>query len=156
MAKQIKVYLTASDRQELEVMIRSGSARARTLTKARILLLTDYSTHQHCTDPVIAKGVMCGIGTIIETRKRYANGGLQCALYDKPRPGAKPKITGEVEAALIVMACSAPPEGRTSWTLKLLAGRLVAFGLVESISDVAVMKRLKKTNLSLGKSKPGA
>ena len=76
--------------------------------------------------------------------------GLVNALYDKARPGAVPKITGEIEAQLTMLACSAPPEGRVRWTLQLLADKLVELKLVDSISDVAVMKRLKKMNLSLG------
>lgn len=156
MAKQTKINLTASERHELEGMIHSGTAKARTQTKARILLLTDYSQGQHRTDDVIAESLMCAKGTIVETRKRYASGGLSAALYDKPRPGIKPKITGDVEARLILLACSAPPEGRDHWTLQMLADKLVELRLVESISDVAVMKRLKKTKLSRGLSGPGA
>ena len=76
--------------------------------------------------------------------------GLANALYDKARPGATPKITGEIEAQLTLLACSAPPAGRSRWTLQLLADKLVELKLVDSISDVAVMHRLKKTNLSLG------
>ncbi len=89
--------------------------------------------------------------TIIRTRRRYVLEGLEAALYDKPRPGAKPKITGDVEAQLTLLACSTPPEGKARWTLQLLADKLVELQLVESISDVAVMHRLKKTS-----SNPGA
>ena len=88
--------------------------------------------------------------TIINIRKKYAESGLENALYDKPRPGAIPKITGEIEAQLTMLACSAPPEGKARWTLQMLADKLVELKLVDSISDVAVMKRLKKMNLSLG------
>ncbi len=50
-------------------------------------------------------------------------GGLENTLYGKPRPGAVPKITGEIEAQLTLLACSAPPEGRSRWTLQLLASK---------------------------------
>ena len=83
-------------------------------------------------------------------------GGLETALNDKPRPGRMPKLTGDAEARLVLLACSQPPEGRTRWTLKLLAEQLVELGLVDSISEVAVYKRLKKTNLNPGRSKRGA
>ena len=82
-------------------------------------------------------------------------GGLETALGDKPRPGRAPKLTGDVEARLVLLACSQPPEGRTRWTLKLLAEQLVELGLVDSISEVAVYKRLKKTNSNRGRSKLG-
>jgi hypothetical protein len=71
-------------------------------------------------------------------------------LYEKPRPGAKPKIDGEVEAHLVALACSAPPEGYDRWTLRLLADRLVSLEIIDSISHVAVGEVLKKMNLSLG------
>jgi hypothetical protein len=93
---------------------------------------------------------MCSLPTITAIRKKFMEGGVENALYDKARPGAAPKITGEIEAHLTMLACSAPPEGRSRWTLQLLADKLVELKLVDSISDVAVMHRLKKMNLSLG------
>ena len=84
-------------------------------------------------------------------KRRYQKGGLEHGLYDRPRPGAKPKIDGEVEAHLIALVCSDPPEGQVRWTLRLLADKLVELELVESISHVAIGDALKKTNLSLGK-----
>lgn len=65
------------------------------------------------------------------------------ALYDKPRPGQKPKITGDIEAQLVVLVCSDAPEGHDRWTLRLLAERLVELTELESISHVAVGERLK-------------
>ena len=76
--------------------------------------------------------------------------GLESALYDKPRPGQKPKITGDIEAQLVVLVCSDAPEGHDRWTLRLLAERLVALTELESISHVAVGERLKKMNSSPG------
>jgi hypothetical protein len=76
---------------------------------------------------------------------------MEAALYDKPRPGRTPKITGDIEAKLTVLACSDPPEGRVRWTLRLLADRMVELGYLDSISDVAIYKRLKKTKSSPGK-----
>ncbi len=76
--------------------------------------------------------------------RRYAREGLDAALSEKPRPGKAPKITGEIEAQLVLLACSNPPEGQARWTFKLLANKLVQLALVDSISEVAVYKRLKK------------
>ena len=89
--------------------------------------------------------------TVSNVKTRYFAGGLDGALFDKPRPGAKPKIDGEVEARLIALTCSDPPEGHDRWTLRLLADRLVQMELLDSISHVAVGNALKKMNLSLGK-----
>ena len=94
---------------------------------------------------------MVSPGTVSNLKKRYFEGGIDGALYDKPRPGAKRKVDGEVEAHLIALACSAPPDGYERWTLRLLANELVALEVVESISHVTVREVLKKTKLSLGK-----
>jgi hypothetical protein len=88
---------------------------------------------------------------VSNVKRRYFVDGLPDALYDKPRPGAKPKVDGEVEAHLIALACSDPPEGYTRWTLRLLADQLVALEVVESISHVTVGEVLKKTKSSRGK-----
>ena len=94
---------------------------------------------------------MVSQGTVCNIKKRYFAGGLDGALFDKPRPGAKPKIDGEVEAHLIALSCSDPPEGYARWTLRLLADKLVRMEVIDSISHVAVGDALKKTNLSLGR-----
>jgi len=150
MTTKYHINLTQENRQELESLIRSGESSARTQTRARILLLTDENQKKKKGTKEIASVLMCFLPTITNIRKKFVEGGLENALYDKPRPGAVPKITGEIEAQLTLLACSTPPEGRSRWTLQLLADKLVELKLVDSISDVAVMKRLKKMNLSLG------
>lgn len=150
MTTKYHVCLTTENRQELESLIRSGESSARTQTRARILLLTDENQKKKKGAEEIASVLMCSLPTITNIRKKFVEGGVENALYDKARPGAIPKITGEVEAQLTLLACSAPPEGRARWTLQLLADRLVELKLVDSLSDVAVMHRLKKMNLSLG------
>lgn len=144
------VQLSNEDRQELEALIRAGKAPARTQTRARILLLSDENQTKPRKTKEIASALFCCLPTITNIRRKFVEGGLQSALYDRPRPGQAPKITGEIEAQLIALACSQPPEGKARWTLQMLADKLVELELVESISDVAVMKRLKKMNLSLG------
>ena len=94
---------------------------------------------------------MVSQGTVSNLKKRYFAGGLEGTLFEKPRPGAKPKIDGEVEAHLIALTCSDPPEGYDRWTLRLLADRLVQLEVIDSISHVAVGDALKKMNLSPGK-----
>jgi transposase len=144
------IQLSNEDRQELEALIRAGKAPARTQTRARILLLSDENQTKPRKTKEIASALLCSLPTITNIRRKFVEGGLQSALYDRPRPGQAPKITGEIEAQLIALACSQPPEGKARWTLQMLADKLVELELVESISDVAVMKRLKKMNLSLG------
>ena len=150
MSKHTKLYLTAEQRSHLENLIRCGSAPARTQTKARIVLMTDRGSGKLRKDAEIAESVMVNVATVGRTRRKFINEGMEAALYDKPRPGGKPKITGDIEAKLTMLACSDPPEGRDRWTIQLLADKMVELQYVESISRVAVGKRLKKVNLSLG------
>jgi hypothetical protein len=84
------------------------------------------------------------------TRRRYVEGGLPLALNDKGWPGAKPKLTGEIEAELTVLACSEPPPGFGRWTLRLLADQMVELGYLDAVSHVTIGEWLKKTNSSLG------
>jgi transposase len=145
------INLTATERTELSQLIKSGKHSARVLGRARILLLLDRSQRQQRKLQDIADAMMVSITTVSNIKRRYLKGGLEQGLYDLPRPGAKPKIDGEVEAHLVALVCSDPPEGHLRWTLRLLADKLVELELVESISHVAVGDALKKTNLSPGK-----
>jgi len=145
------INLTQEERTELLQLIKSGKHSARVLGRARILLLLDRNQGETRKLHQVADGMLCSIGTVSNVKRRYLKGGLEYGLYDRPRPGAKPKIDGEVEAHLIALACSDPPEGQARWTLRLLADKLVELELVESISHVAVGDALKKTNLSPGK-----
>lgn len=150
MGKHTQVELSKAQRRELEQLIRTGDVPARTHTRARILLLSDRSQGQKRTDQEVADAALCSKGTVIQVRRRFLAGGLATALYDKGWPGAKPKLTGEVEAKLTMLACSKPPEGAVRWTLRLLAEQMVELAYVESISHVTVGEWLKKTNSSLG------
>jgi transposase len=149
MAKHI--ILTKEERTELSQLIKSGKHSARVLGRARILLLLDRSQGEKRKLQDIADTMLTSIGTVSNVKRRYLKGGLDHGLYDRPRPGAKPKINGEVEAHLIALVCSDPPAGYERWTLRLLADKLVELELVESLSHVAVRDALKKTNSSLGK-----
>ena len=149
MAKHIT--LTKEERTGLSQLIKSGKHSARVLGRARILLLLDRSQGEKRKLQDIADAMLTSIGTISNVKRRYLKGGLEHGLYDRPRPGAVPKIDGEVEAHLIALVCSDPPVGYERWTLRLLADKLVELELVESLSHVAVRDALKKTNSSLGK-----
>jgi transposase len=150
MSTPIQLHLTSQQRKQLDKLIRSGTAPARTLTKARILLLTDRSREAHRTDEQIASALGVSMRTIVRVRKRCAQDGLEAALYDRPRSGRPPKITGDIEARITVLACSDPPPGHAKWSLRLLAGKIVELGYLDSISHVAVSNRLKKTGCNPG------
>jgi len=150
MGKHRQVELSEQQRAELERMMRSGKASARTLTRVRILLLSDRSQGQQRTLAAVAEAVMCSVSTVGNVCRRFLDEGLAAALSERERPGAVPKVTGEVEAHLTMLACSAPPAGHGRWTLRLLADRLVELGYIDSISHVTVGEVLKKTRWRRG------
>ena len=151
MSKHTYVDLTTEQRDVLEQLIHSGNAPARTQTRARILLLADRSQGPQRADQEIAVALLCHKGTVRNVRHRFQRDGLQAALHDKPRPGQKPKITGEIEAQLTVLACSDPPAGHARWTLRLLADKMIELGHIEYVSHVTIGEVLKKTHSSHGK-----
>lgn len=150
MGKHTQIILTEEQRTELEQLLRAGHGSARTNTRARILLLSDRSQGQARTDQAVAEAVLCSPSTVGNVRRRFLTGGLRAALEDKGWPGAPPKVTGEVEAQLLLLACSDPPDGAARWTLRLLAERMVVLEYVDRISHVTVGEVLKKTPLSRG------
>lgn len=151
MRTHLHIELTTDERSELEQLIHAGHSSARKQTRARILLLKDQSRGQKRTNREIAAAVMCSLGTVRNICRRFVEGGLASALYEKPRPGSAPKVTGEVEAKLVMLACSAPPEGHARWTLRLLAQKMVELEYIDAISYVTVREHLKKTNCAPGK-----
>ncbi len=150
MGKHHYIELSQDECAELEKEIRTGRKAARKQTRARILLLSDRSQGQKRTGQEVAEAALCSVSTVRRICGLYFDGGLPLALNDKRWPGAKPKLTGELEAKLTVLACSQPPPGYARWTLRLLANEMVELGYVQEISHVTVREWLKKTNLSLG------
>lgn len=146
MGKHLYAYLSEEKRQELEAMIDKGECKARALTRARILLLADRNLprSKQLTYDAIAEVLNTTSERVGAICHKYVEMGLHGALFDKPRPGATPKITGKIEAKLVTLACNDPPEGRKRWTLRLLAEQMVELGFIDAISNVAVYKRLKK------------
>jgi putative transposase len=140
------IQLSGEQRAELEQLTRTGKAAARVQTRARILLLSSEGKSQ---DEIVA-ALHTSPATIYSVRRHFRTQGMQRALYDKPRPGRPPLITGDVQAKLVMLACSTPPEGRDRWTLQLLADKMVQLQYIDAISDQAVYYTLKKTNSSPG------
>lgn len=151
--KKYIVKLTPDEREELETLISSGKSSARKLTRARILLKAD----EDWTDKTISEALDVGTATVERVRKRFVETSLEAINRRKPRRQYERKIDGNAEAYLIALTCSAPPEGRKRWTLRLLADRLVRLEEVdiESVSHETVRQVLKKTNLSLGATNSG-
>lgn len=145
------VDLSQEERGRLQALLRRGKASVRMVARARVLLRAD----EGYTDRAIAAVLDVGPATVGRTRKRFVEGGLEQALRERPRPGQRRKLSGKQEAHLIAVACSAPPEGRARWTLRLLAGKVVELGFAPSVSPETVRQVLKKTSLSPGNGRSG-
>ena len=150
MAKQYVVELSEGERARLHTPIGSGSAPARTLTHARILLKANRGEAGPAwTDAAIAGALAVGLSTVARVRQAYAPAGLDAALTRKTSEREHTRtLGGEQEARLIALACSAPPPGRKHWSLRLLAERLVTLEVVEAVSHETVRQVLKQTSSS--------
>lgn len=146
--KRYIVTLTPQERGQLEAMTKAGKRSARTITRARILLLTDQGEGgPGWEDRRVAEALGCGHRTVERIRERFVAEGIDAALAAKARsdPPRQPVLDGAAEAKLIALACSATPDGRRAWTLRMLADKLVELEVVESVSHETVRRVLKKT-----------
>jgi transposase len=147
MEKKHLVKLTATERSQLQQLLRAGRAPTRSLTRVRILLKADSGPWGPAwTDEAIQQALEVGQGTVERVRRRYRERGLEGTVHHrKPRRVYVRKLDGEAEARLIALACGEPPEGQGRWSLRLLAERVVELGMVESVSYQSVRRVLKKT-----------
>jgi transposase len=152
MKRRYLVTLTLEERAELRWMVSQGTAAARKLVRARILLLADEAEGgPKKSDAEISEALGCGRATVERVRKQFVEEGLEATLTPKPtRRTYENRLDGRAEAYLVAMACGSPPEGRGRWTLRLLADRMVGLGYVGSVSHETVRQTLKRTNSSLG------
>lgn len=140
--KKYLVKLSEDERQSLLGITRKGKINARKMKRALILLKAD----EGLSDPAIMAALNVSRPCVERTRKRLVEGGLEKALNEDPRPGQKRKLDGRGEAQLVATTCTPAPSGYDHWTLRLLAGKLVELGTVESISYETVRRALKKTS----------
>jgi transposase len=149
MDKRYRVRLVAAERVLLGDAIAAGTAPARTLTHARILLKADQGEGGPAwPDARIAEALETSVATGERVRRRWAAGGLDDALHRRPTGPRRRALDGEQEAHLIALACRTPPDGRKRWTLRLLAERLVALEVVDTVSYETVRQTLQQTSSS--------
>jgi transposase len=132
------VKLSEAERQELETIVKTGKRAARVIRRAQTLLWSDAGK----SDGEIAQ--LQGITplTVATTRQRWVE---EHRLEDKPRPGRPPILDGKQEAFLVALTCSDAPDGRETWTMQMLADKLVELQVVdEPISEDTVGRTLKK------------
>jgi hypothetical protein len=149
MNRKYVVVLSLEQRQHLENLTSSGTLPARQMKRAQILLKSDQPTNWSYEQ--IAAAFDVSQVTITLVRKTFVAQGLEAALQrKKPTRRYARVLDGEGEAQLIALACSAPPSGRTHWSLRLLGERFVQLAHADAISYETVRRVLKKTNSSPG------
>jgi putative transposase len=139
----LNINLKSNEEKFLTNFIRKGKKNARSLTRARILLLAN----QRKGDTEIAKTLGIGRSTALRIRKRYLEEGLRSALVDKPRSGQPRKYNERHAAEIIALACTKPPEGRKRWSLALLCEELRKKEGFETINKQTIRLILKKNKL---------
>lgn len=147
MVKKYMVTLREAERAQLRTLVGSGSAPARLLAHARILLKANQGEGgPGWTDAAITGALEVGLTTVARVRQAYATAGLDAALTHKaPDREYVRTLDGAQEARLVALACSTPPEGRARWSLRLLAARLVTLEIADTISHETVRQVLKQT-----------
>lgn len=148
------ITLTEREYDELQSIIHTGVHASRTIKRARVLLRLHEKVLSH--DAIAEECDYRSTKTIYEIEKRYREHGLGRSLYEAPRPGKEPKFSPEEEARITAIASSKAPYGRTRWTLRLLADRIVALEICDHVAPATIGAVLKKTNSSRIRSSIGA
>ncbi|NEP84836.1 MAG: helix-turn-helix domain containing protein [Okeania sp. SIO3B3] len=134
------VTLSAADKTHLEKLLKAGQLPVRTYKRATALL----ELNRGRTFKAVAETLGMTHQTVSIWAKRYQAKGL-AGLDDNPRSGRPPVIDGAQRAKITALACSEPPVGYESWSLRLLADKAVELGYVETISHTEVGLILQKT-----------
>jgi transposase len=147
-AKKYTVTLTKDEKDVLRDILKKGKHSAEKRKRAQALLLAE----ENYTDGMIAERTGLSRRGLEQLRERFVEEGFKVTLEGKPRGHKQKSLNGEDEARLIALACSPKPDGRTRWTLRLLADtwETLAYTEAKTISYGTVRRALKKTRLSLG------
>jgi hypothetical protein len=145
------VYLGIDDRRRLREVAGRKSYSGQARKRAAILLALDENSGPVSDQIDIAAVLKCSPSTVCSVAKRFAQGGTDAVIGRKIRdtPPVAPKVTGEVEARIIKIACSKAPDGNVRWTLRLLEDTIATIDDLPNLSDNTIGRLLKKHHLSL-------
>jgi len=152
MAPRYRVTLTKEEREELEAISSKGKRAARTVLLARALLLLDAGEFgPKWVVANVAEAIGVTPRSLEHLKKRFVEEGLSVAIERKKRvkPPREIQFGGEFEAHLLALACSEAPAGKSRWTIRLLAEKMVELEIVPTVSPMTICNTLKKMNLSL-------
>ena len=144
-----KVTLTPEERESLRSISSKGSHNSQKVLNALILLNVDTNQPKasRSTNENISKVLHTSMKKIDRVKKRFVEDGLEVALFGHPKEREyEKKVDGDLEAHLVALSCSEPPEGFARWSLRMLAGKAVELEYVDRISHETVRRSLKKTN----------
>jgi hypothetical protein len=151
-----KVTLSSEERKELETLIQKGG-KGYKIRHAQILMKLDkIPENKDWTYDRITDAYGSVRSTIAGIAKRFVFEGLEAALSRKNHDNYRRKVTGCVEAKICMIACSDPPEGRSSWTMQMIADELIRLEIVDYITDTTVCEVMKKTKSNRGLMNNGA
>jgi len=125
----LSIDVKPKDQNELIQLLSGGIQQVRVVLRALALLQLAKGT----SAPRISEVVPLTPQAIRKVGHRYENGGLETALYDKPRPGPEPILDDSQKQRIIAMVCSDPPEGRARWTVRLVAQEAVKRRLIPRV-----------------------
>jgi len=130
----LRIEVCAKDQRELRKLVSRGVQQVRVVLRALALL----QLAKGVAAPRIAGTIPLTAQAIRNLSRRYRQGGLEQALYEKQRPGAAELLDDSQKQRLIAMVCSRPPEGRARWTVRLVAEEAVKRKLVPRLGRETV------------------
>jgi len=150
--KHIKIELNEADRNGLEKFAKTGKHSVKLVDRAKIILeLDEADGRKPQAQAHIAEKIGVSRQTVNDAKQAFINAETIAAFLQRKKrktPPVKPKITGEVEAYIVALACSPVPQGYAKWGVRLLADKCVELNYIDSISFKSVQRVLKKHNLN--------
>ena len=139
----LRIDVSAKDQKELRKLVSCGVQQVRVVLRALALLQLAKGSSAPCIAGVIPMTAQA----IRNVARRYQQGGLDGALYEKPRPGAAEVLDESQKQRLIAMVCSSPPQGRARWTVRLVAQEAVKRKLVPRVGRETIRMLLLSHDL---------
>ncbi len=141
--RKLVVELKEAEERELRGLLRGGVQPVRVSKRVQTLRLLAEGQ----TPPQVGRSVGLTAKAVREIGWRYREGGLSCALYDRPRPGARPRFAPAQQQRIIALVCGPPPEGRARWTIRLIAAEAVKKKLTPRIGRESIRVLLERHDL---------
>jgi transposase len=131
-------FLTENDRDILQGIVRKGVHSVHIIKRAQILLALDgrYGA------AIISDVVRVTQKTVYNVAAAYDSGGLNHAIYDKPRNGRPALLDEKADSRIVALACTNPPLGRARWTVKLLLEEVKKAKIILRVGRETIRKLL--------------